>query len=513
MTTTTTSLICNKFAGIRKKDARFSNDFISCSDCQNVELFYTGVNSGIGIRTAKGNVELIDLENETIINIFESIQGGSSYCFLHTENTTEGSIYLYSSSANTVTLMYSGLSLTGKSCGVTVQQGWTDQFIFSNSEEILNIQIGRTDNGEPDEVHLLELTDVEGNDVKGLGLQVFDGRLFIFGGNTLWYSRQEGYSDFSTFDSEHVTSAGYIKYIKEITAIHNYLDSLAVFHSDSSSLLKLENDGSYSRTDSSPGGCASYNSLIFHGTSLYFYDNTKKGVFSFEQVVNGDKTLGQNVAEDIQDILYNIPLAKLDKIRTMSVVTDEKNEIWFLVPDNDEDYSTILIFDYLRGEWLKRKSNKVNCFLVLQTRILSGYTKLFEEYNGYKYDGEFINSYYNCSTLNLGSDNTLKVLYFPPRVTLDMSKSTNFYVKYIRNYDFLKKPKEKLVKTKIIKNALYWDIGHWDINFWASADSKAIYKFPGANFKALEIKIYTKEDGQEFSIMAIEMSKIKVKQV
>ena len=197
----------------------------------------------------------------------------------------------------------------------------------------------------------------------------------------------------------------------------------------------------------------------------------------------------------------------------MSVVTAEKNEIWFLVPNNDDNYSTILIFDYLRGEWLKRKSNKVNCFIVLQTRILSGYTKVFEEYIGYKYNNEFIGSYYNCSTANLNSDNTLKVLYFPPRVTLDMTGSTEFYVKYIRNYDYLKKAKEKLIKTKTIKNALYWDIGYWDTNYWASLRSTSIYKFPGANFKALEIQISTREDGQEFSIIAIEMSKIKVKQV
>lgn len=504
----TTQLLCNKFGGIRKKTATFSSDLITCSDCQNVELFYTGVNSGIGVRTAKGNVPLKDLENKTIINIFESIQGGTSYCLLHAEDASHGYIYKYDITANTATLMYSSLTVTGKSCGVTVAQGWTDQFIFSNGEEVLNIQIGRTT-----EVQALTLTDTEGRSVKGLGLQVWDGRLFIFGGNVLWYSRQENYSDFSTSDPDQVTSAGYIEYIKEITAIYNYLDSLAVFHSDCSSLLKIESDGTYGRSDDSPGGCASYNSLIFHGTSLYFYDNTKKGVFSFEQVVNGDKTLGQNIAEDVQDILYDIPLAKLDKIRTMSVVTTEKNEIWFLVPNNDDNYSTILIFDYLRGEWLKRKSNKVNCFIVLQTRILSGYTKVFEEYIGYKYNNEFIGSYYNCSTANLNSDNTLKVLYFPPRVTLDMTGSTEFYVKYIRNYDYLKKAKEKLIKTKTIKNALYWDIGYWDTNYWASLRSTSIYKFPGANFKALEIQISTREDGQEFSIIAIEMSKIKVKQV
>ena len=59
--------------------------------------------------------------------------------------------------------MYSSLTVTGKSCGVTVSQGWTDQFIFSNGEEVLNIQIGRTT-----EVQALTLTDTEGRSVKGI---------------------------------------------------------------------------------------------------------------------------------------------------------------------------------------------------------------------------------------------------------------------------------------------------------------------------------------------------------
>lgn len=511
MATGTTQLICNKFGGIRKKNASFSNEMITCSDCQNIELFFTGVNGGVGIRTSKGNTPLKDV-NENIVNIFESIQDGTSYCFIHTETEEVGKIYRYDILANSLTLMYEGLTVTGKSCAITVEQGWTDQFIFSNGEEILNIEIGRIEDGVSKEVKVMSLTDPDGRTVKGLGLQVWDGRLFIFNGNILWYSRQENYSDFSTSTPEQTTSAGFIEYIKEITAIYNYLNSLAVFHSDCSSLLSIEKDGTYSRTDDSPGGCASYNSLIFHGTSLYFYDHTKKGVFSFEQVVNGDKTLGNNVAEDVQSILCSISLTDLHKIRTLSVVTSEKNEIWFLIPNNDE-YSTILIFDYLRGEWLKRKSNKINCFNVLQSRILSCGTKIFEEYVGFKFDNEYINSYYNCSTANLGADNTLKVLYFPPRVTLDMTRSSEFMVKYVRNYDYLKKSKVKKIRTKTIKNALYWDIGYWDTNFWASAKSTSIYKFPGANFKALEIQIFTNEDGQEFSIMSIEMSKIKVKQV
>ena len=50
---------------------------------------------------------------------------------------------------------------------------------------------------------------------------------------------------------------------------------------------------------------------------------------------------------------------KLDYIKTLSVVQSERNEIWFLIPTRDEYYSTILIFDYINKQWLKRKSQKL----------------------------------------------------------------------------------------------------------------------------------------------------------
>ena len=71
----TTSLFCNKFGGIYKQDATFSAKKITASDLQNVELFDTGINSGVGIRTAKGNTLVCDLipEGEKIVNILSCI--------------------------------------------------------------------------------------------------------------------------------------------------------------------------------------------------------------------------------------------------------------------------------------------------------------------------------------------------------------------------------------------------------------------------------------------------------
>ena len=56
MVTYNSSLLCNTFAGIKRINSSFTNSIISASDMQNVELFNTGINSGVGIRTMKGNI-------------------------------------------------------------------------------------------------------------------------------------------------------------------------------------------------------------------------------------------------------------------------------------------------------------------------------------------------------------------------------------------------------------------------------------------------------------------------
>lgn len=85
---------------------------------------------------------------------------------------------------------------------------------------------------------------------------------------------------FSTSNAEITTSAGYIEFVKNITAIYPYLGTLAVFHNNSSCLISRdEDDFSFYKTLDFPGGCASYNSVVFHGTELYFYDDTKREYF------------------------------------------------------------------------------------------------------------------------------------------------------------------------------------------------------------------------------------------
>lgn len=511
-----TTLICNNFSGINRSNSVFSSNIITAENMQNVELFATEVNAGVGIRTAKGNVCVCEdvPQEEIVVNIFESVQLGNSYFFLHTENQNEGKIYLYNPVSRALVQKVSGLSVTSKSCACDVTQGWSDLWVFSNSKEMLSIELENyNSSGELDEVRMIEAKDSEGRDVKGLGIVVFAGRLWVFDGQKLWYSVQENIYDFSTSDAEISTSAGFIEFVKNITAIYPYLGTLAVFHSNSSCLISRDEDNySFYKTMEFPGGCASYNSLVFHGTELYFYDDTKKGIFSFRQVVNGNQTLGENIALDIQEELFEIPSIQLQNIRTLSVVTSDRNEVWFLRPDNDEHYTTILIYDYVRKCWVKRKCQKINCFGIINAILYSAGKKIFEEYNSDTFDGEFIEAFYKCTPLNFGVENYLKIASFPPKVTLDLHYNNSFYLEYVKNYDS-RTSKTRKILAKSIKNTLYFDIGHWDKSFYVSKNINAIANLPTSYFKTLQMNFFTQREGDDFCIRNIEFCKIKIKTV
>lgn len=509
-----TSLICNNFSGINRNLSQYSSSSITAFDMQNVELFSTENNSGVGIRTANGNIAISDSipENEKVINIFESIQKAKVYFFVHTESSSEGKIYLFNPETKELILKVSNLSITGKSSATDVSQGWSDLWVFSNSEEILSIEIDNYDeSGNLDEITMMNLLDMDNRQVKGLGLVVFAGRLWIFNDQILWYSMQENIYDFQTSDAELATSAGYIEFVKNVTAIYPYLGSLAVFHSNSSSLIVLDEEKHmFYKSYDSPGGCAGVDSLVFHGTELFFYDDTKKGVFSFIQVINGDKTLGENIALNIQDELFGITNSDFDKIKAISVVTTDRNEVWFLLPSENEKYSTILIYDYIHKAWVKRKSQKINTIRVINGKLYSAGKKIYEEYNSNEFDGEFIEAFYKCSPLNLGVENSLKILSYPPKITMNMYYSNDFYIEYTKNYNSLT-TKNRHIVSKTLKNVLYFDKDFWDLTIFPHEKINVIKRLPSSYFKTLQMSFYTKNANQNFCINNIEFGKIKIK--
>lgn len=511
----TENIICNNFGGIRHKSATFmyGNPLITAKDLQNVEFYSTGINNGVGIRTSKGNVSICDSvpENETIINIFETLQKGIKYFLVHTSSSDEGKLYLFDYSTSSLIEKISGLTPTDFSNGIDIAQGWSDLFVFSNGVDWLyTLEIGALDsNNKPNEVNKLEIYDREKREVKGLGLANWKGRLWVCSDNVLHYSVAGNIKDFSTSSADVITSSGYIECTKKITAITEYLSSLAVFFKDSSILI--EDDYPFKASKENPAGCSGFNALAFHSnTELYFYDDTKQAIFSFQQVIVGDKMLGKGITDEIQDELLNIDKNRVSHIQLLSLSFADRKELWFYIPTTDKDYSTILIYDTLRNEWLKRKCQKINCIRAIDNKLYSAGKKIYAEYSGKDFDGEFIQNYYTCTNFNLGSNTSLKVLYLQPRICVDMPYSNNFYVKYVKNFNIFKKPKIKYIKSKW-KNYLIWGKGFYGDDYWASKRTNSITKLPNISaFKTVEIQFYTTNINENFAIKSIEMNEVDI---
>lgn len=500
-------LVCNKFSGISRIKSSFSDKLITASDLQNVELFDTGINSGVGIRTALGNVSVCNLipSGEKVIAMFQSVQSSADYFFVYTESLTEGKIYSFLPSAGTITELIDSLSVTGHASACDYAQGFSDLFLFSNGEELVKIDMSLNNPAS-----VFSAVDFENRNVKGLGMVNFDGRLWIFDNNILRYSVQQDFDDFSTSDADIITSAGFIEYSSPITAICPFMNSLVVFFEKSSVIISAPYP--FSQTKSIPAGCSGLNSFVIHNTQLFFFDSLKNAVFSFKEISTGDISLQENIAQDLHEEFFNIPLTLKKEVKALSVITEDKNEIWWLLPSSDSDFSSILIFDSFHKAWLKRKSQKINCLTVFNSVLYSGGEKIYREYIGNTFDNTFIPSFYNCSPLNFGLDNVIKILYYPPKLSLDINYSNSFFVKYIKNYDIFNRIKIKNIKTKFLNKVLYWDKGYFDTVFcYPPNKADAVVTLPPASFKILEMQFFTQNINQEFAIKNIEFHKIKAR--
>ena len=110
----------------------------------------------------------------------------------------------------------------------------------------------------------------------------------------------------------------------------------------------------------------------------------------------------------------------------------------------------------------------------------------------------------------MGIENSVKILAYPPKVTVDLTYSNDFYVEYTKDYNSVTTKIRRII-SKSLKNVLRFDVGYWDINYYPHEKVNVIKKLPSAFFKTLQMTFFTSEDGQNFQINNIEFGKIKVK--
>lgn len=522
------NLFIDNFRGIRKVNPVvdvLADGAVSAAACSNVELKYTQNGDNVGIFTAPGNKAVADFEKK-IIRQFESVQGGVSYWFVYAVDNEGGYLYRYDMLSGEMVLMKDGLSAASACNGITIAQGFYDWFVFTNGIDDY-IAVSMQQEFESERVKELGAIDAEGRDIRGLGLEAYDGRLVTFCENRVHWSRQADIFDWNSSDPDVTTNPAYQEFDRNITAIIYYNDMLIAFTNEYSTYFKGNpgNAADFERGGASGGGCPSFQSVIKFDNKLFYYDNEAKNVFAYYLLDSGQTRPTDGLANNIIEYFDDLAKARINEIEIVSYVSGSRSEIWFKMPSAAEN--KILIYDYLKGEWIERKAESdIRGLAVIDGALYSASgTKILKEYVGNTFNGEFISAEYKMNIINIGSDSNLKVPKMPLIMTLDFDYDNDFYIEFIYD-DRIDRSKIKRV-IKIPKNYLIWakDKDDEGGGFWATDKEGAnggiwcpnnknnvMFNLAGLlNFKQLQIRIFTKEAPQEFGIKRIELKRVKMK--
>lgn len=517
---TPTNLVINNFKGIRSRNVSVGSDgYVSAEKAVNVELVPADDGSGVDLRTTLGNVVYFNLEEHItelgltkpkIIEIFESEQDGIKHLLLYVvDSVLDGCLIRYSPSLNELALEKSNMAATSEANGITMSSTAYDVFAFTNGEEYYSYCYAR-------ETRTIKLNPkYENVAVKGLPLAEYRGSLVIGCENgVVLASRQGDIEDWEYTDIDQ-TKAWYQLFYKKITAVVPYIDGLLVFTNDSSTMLSgnLSYATEAERSSASIGGCLNHKSWVIHDKYLFFYDNNQKNIYYYIQNDIGEKVVGKPVGDEIQYLLTDVK-----DMSFVSYIGNNKSEIWLRFCD-DDDNTTVLIFNYTEGEFTERKMNFIKGLTSYNYKVLTfDNTKVFEEraktaFNCI-FNGKFIGALYRTPYMSLGSYNNLKEQDIKPLLSYGKYYNNTFSTNFFNN----KKVKYKRFRTEDGLDFVFGDDTDltpqrtmWDVAIFPEEDKKAIgtvkAKAP-SSYYYIGFEIFTEETGDDFCIKQIELKEI-----
>lgn len=518
--------ICN-FRGIRAVnpivDVSAAGQ-ISAESCQNVELKFSGNGNNVGIFTMKGSSVIGELPGKTIYGIFESVQLGVSYWIVYATDAAGGYLYWYKPGTSTFQLLHEGLSVTTRCNGLTMNQGYDDVFVFTNGvDDYIAVLMKSETNPEPT-VTPLNAKDAEDRPIRGLCLKYQNGRLITNSGNRVHWSKTADIYDWSSAETGVYTNPAYQEFDRDVTAMETYGDALIVF-TDTYSAQFTGNPGNatqFQRSDATGGGCAGFEAVVKFDNKVFYYDPSAKNIFAYYLYDSGQTRPTDGLANDIIKYLSQINPNKADELVFKTYIYGDKSELWVKVPAFDKQI--ILIFDYLKQEWLMRDMPAVQALSSIEGQLYTSVGgRILKEYSSNTYNGEFIPCEYKCNIINLGSDSNLKIPKMPIILTFADEYTNNLWMEVT-----LDDNPEKVTLKRIEKSGdqyLIWANddgsigGEWahdngsDGYYWNYDDSRNVtYNLYGLiPFKQLQIRFFTQKLGDEFGIKRLEMKRVKVK--
>lgn len=498
---------------------------ISAVTCRNVELKNVENSTNVAIFTTKGNKMVKDI-GKTVIGQFESVQNGVAYWFVYAVDDVKGYLYQLDFDKDTLTQLDVDLSKSNVCNAVTIAQGYDDWFVFTNGVDDY-VAVCMAQEVPADRIKFLNAVDAEGREIRGLGLEIQDGRLVTYCKNRVHWSGQANIFDWLSSDPNVVTGPAYQEFDRDVTAIVHYNDMLVTFTNDYSVNFTGNpgNAASFSRSGATGGGCPSFRSVIKFDNKLFYYDNKAKNVFAYYLLDSGQTRPTDGLANNVIKYFEKLDQTRLDEIEIISYIYGNKSEIWLKLPGQDRN--VILIYDYLNGEWIERYAQEdIRALTLIKGSLYSASSsKILKEYVTSTFDGAYFPAEYKMNVINLNSDSNIKVPKMPLIMTLDFDYENDFYMEFI--YDDIPEKSRKKHVVKLVKGYLIWSRseddengGKWALDnedalggIWVSSDKNTVmFNLDGVmHFKQLQIRIYTEEAPQEFAIKRLEFKRVRLK--
>lgn len=502
--------VYDDFKGIRTKNGVNSGGKISATICQNIDFVQNSVGTNIQIRSTLGNILIAQYPDYSIIKCFESVQDGVKHCICYVENNIEGVLLEYHFDSGNFDILVSGLNPTGQANGITMKDTAYDVFVFTNGIEYYSVNFVQDNT-------IQEIKPMyDGQAVTGLALAEQDGSLVIGqekGFGLVIGSRQGDIYDFDyAVTADDKTKPWYQLFGKGITAVIPYIGGLLVFTKDDSTMLTgnpadIEN---FSRSDSSLGGCLSFESWCYHDKYLFFYDGVQKNIYYYMQIDTGQKILGTPIAPEVQKYFDDIK-----RLQIIGYIGDNRNELWLL----SDKFK--LIYNYSIGEWAERACQDITSYFIYDDAVYSTSPqgKIFKEKEGEQFgmfDGVFYPSIYTMQIIDLGSFSNMKEMEIQPLFTITDNYENKFWIDCVIDG---KKTKSKYIELQQQGGTWGDDTGpinppsdeQFDIALFVSEDDSLFHQIKGkfvSNWYFLQFTIRTEKEGQDFNITAMELKGI-----
>jgi len=408
------------------------------ADSQNIEIL-----QGCGLVRQKGNTLLMNLTAEEEIIGLHQLKDDSEYGLLIA--TSAGKLYVYNSSQ---TLIQLSKTIDG-SARVNFVDFMDGVIVGSKKDELFYIN---NDNDYAAESCNLE--DIDNNYVKSDVICMYNGRVWVGSGATLYYSALGTYNDFTT-----AQDAGYINNFftdtNDITALKTYKNYLAIYKENSVYLLSGMSEADFAITPFADKGTASFSGIVNVNNKQYFVN---QGVFSMEQAgLLSQIQLGNELSIMIKPEFENFDKTRFDEIIILQY--ESKNQMWFFIPyKNDEYFHTIWIYNYVNQAWYKRiLPQDITSACVFGEYILTADIcgKVYKEDFGNTFNGSAIEFMWKSPFLAIGDSSvrkTVEVFYF----ILDETYDNNFNFSVYKNYDSEDKDDADTIYS-INSDNLVWD--------------------------------------------------------